>query len=866
MGMEKKDTPAVDANATEKHINQMVDNATKALEQYMTLTQEQIDKIVHAMVIAGLDNHMHLSKMAVEETGRGVFEDKVIKNIFSTEYIYNDIKDLKTVGVVTENTAENYIEIAEPVGVVAGVTPTTNPTSTTLFKSIICAKTRNPIIFAFHPSAQKCSLEAAKIVADAAVANGAPKYCIQWIETPSIEATGKLINHNGVSLILATGGPGMVKAAYSAGKPALGVGSGNVPCYIHKSANIRQACTDLMISKTFDNGMVCSSEQAVIVDKKIVPEFERYLKEHNCYFLNAEETKKVEAYVIDTSKGFPSVKAEPVGQTANFIAQKAGIVVPEKTKILLAKLPEPSLKYPLSLETLMPLLAYFVVDSVEQGIDYCKKMLQLGGMGHSAVIHSYDKDVNLAFAHAMQAGRVLVNSPSSHGAIGGIYNIHTPSLTLGCGSYGRNSTTANVSSVNLINKKRISNRRNNMQWFKIPPKIFFENNSIGYLEVMANIKRAMIVTDPMMVQLGYVKKIEYFLNKRKDPVDIQIFSDVEPDPSVDTVMRGVDAMNKFKPDVIIALGGGSPMDAAKAMWLFYEHPDTKFSDLKQKFLDIRKRAVKFPNLGDKAKFVAVPTTSGTGSEVTSFTVITDKKTGNKYPLADYELTPNVAIIDPQFVQSLPRSVAADTGMDVLAHAVESYVSVMANDYTDPLALSAVKTVFEYLEKSYNGDEQAREKMHNASTIAGMAFTNAFLGINHSLAHKLGNAFNIPHGRANAILLPHVIAYNAEKPEKFPSFPKANVFKAEQRYAEIAKFVGIEGKTDMELVANFIKAVKNLAKKINIPMSVKECGIAEKDYRAKIKDLAYKAFEDQCTTANPRYPLVVDIEKIYNDIY
>lgn len=850
-----------------QQVDILVANAQKALAQYMEMTQEQIDSIVHAMTLAGLDRHMHLAKFAALETGRGIMEDKVIKNIFATEYIWHSIKGQKTVGIVDENDAEGYIEVAEPVGIVAGVTPVTNPTSTTLFKALICTKTRNPIIFAFHPSAQNCSAEAARIVRDAAIAHGAPEHCIQWIETPSMDATTALMQHHGVSLILATGGAGMVKSAYSAGKPALGVGPGNVPCYIHKDVNVARACTDLMISKTFDNGMICASEQAVIVDKEISAEFEQYMQANNCYFLNPEEIEKITDFVINREK--LSVNAVCVGQTANWIAQQAGVTVPEKTKILLARLPEPSFDYPLSIETLMPVLAYFVSDDAQQGFRYAARMLELGGLGHSAVIHSDNEALCVRYGQEMKVGRVIINSPSSQGAIGDIYNTNTPSLTLGCGSFGRNSTTSNVSSVNLINKKRIAKRMANMQWFKIPPRIYFEKGSVQYLEKMLHINRAFIVTDPMMVKLGYVDKVLYYLRKRQNYIHSEIFADVEPDPSFETIRRGVAAMERFEPDVIIALGGGSAIDAAKGMWLFYEHPDTDFGGLRLKFLDIRKRAFNFPNLGKKAQLVAIPTTSGTGSEVTSFSVITDKENGNvKYPLADYELTPDVAIIDPQFVTTMPKSITADTGLDVLTHAIEAYVSVLASDYTNALAMKAIALVFRYLPRSYENeqDELAREKMHNASAIAGMAFTNAFLGINHSLAHKLGGEFHIPHGRANAILLPYVIAYNAQKPEKFPIFPKYSEFVADYRYAQIAHQLRLGGETREEEIQALIDAVRNLMKKLNIPLSIKDCGVDEAEFLAKLPELAERAFEDQCTTANPRYPFVKDLEELYRKAY
>ena len=851
-----------------KMIDGLVSKAQTALEEYMKLDQEQVDKIVHAMALAGLDNHMLLAKMAFEETGRGVVEDKIIKNIFATEYIWHSIKYEKTVGIIDENDMEGYVEVAEPVGVVAGVTPVTNPTSTTMFKSLICAKTRNPIVFGFHPSAQKSSVRAAEIVRDAAVKAGAPENCIQWIESPSIEATSALMNHPGVALVLATGGSGMVKSAYSTGKPALGVGPGNVPCYIEKTAKLERACTDLMLSKTFDNGMICASEQAVIVDREIAKDFERIMKENACYFLNKEETEKVSAYVINPAK--QAVNPDVVGKPAAWIAAQAGVSVPADTKILIAHLPDVGAQYPLSREKLSPVLAYFIVEGHKEGFEMARKMLDLGGLGHSAVIHSTDLDLIKAYGEAMKVGRVISNSPSSQGAIGDIYNTNTPSLTLGCGSYGHNSTTSNVSSVNLINKKRIARRRVNMQWFKVPPKIYFENDSIQYLQKMEGIERAFIVTDPTMVKLGNVDKVLYYLRKRERYCHSEIYSDVEPDPDVSTIMRGVEIMRQFKPDVIIALGGGSAIDAAKGMWLFYEHPETSFDGMRQKFLDIRKRAYKFPKLGKLAKLVAIPTTSGTGSEVTSFSVITDHSNGNiKYPLADYALTPDVAIIDPQFVMTLPKSATADTGVDVLTHALEAYVSVMASDYTDGLALQAIDMVFSYLPRAYhNGatDAEAREKMHNASCIAGMAFSNAFLGLNHSMAHKLGGEYHIPHGRANAVLLPYVIAYNAQKPTKFVSFPKYEKFIADEKYAKVARFLGLGGKTTQESVANLVDAVRKLEREVNLPSSIQECGVEEETFMKGLQKLSENAHEDQCTTANPRYPLISEIKDLYTKAY
>lgn len=852
--------------SAEEYIQILVNKALKAQEKFMDMNQEQIDNIVKAMALAGLDKHMYLAKLAVEETGRGIYEDKITKNIFSTEYIYNNIKYEKTVGVIEDNPYENFQKIAEPVGVIMGITPVTNPTSTTMFKALISIKTRNPIIFGFHPSAQNCSREAARILLEAAVKNGAPEDCIQWIEQPSMDKTNALMNHPDVALILATGGSAMVRAAYSCGKPALGVGPGNVPCFIEKSADINQAVTDLILSKSFDNGMICASEQAVIIEEPIYDQVKKKMMANGCYFLNKEETAKLTAGVMNTEKC--AVNPVIVGQSAVKIAQLAGIVVPEDTKILVAELEGVGVKYPLSAEKLSPVLACYKVKNAEQGIERAAEVVAFNGMGHSSVIHSQNEEVIMKFSDRLQTGRIIVNSPSTHGAIGDIYNTNIPSLTLGCGSYGRNSTSSNVTAVNLINVKRVARRTVNMQWFKIPNKIYFEKGSTQYLAKMPDISRVAIITDPMMVKLGYVERVEHYLRQRKTPVIIEVFSEVEPDPSTTTVTRGTEMMNRFQPDCIIALGGGSPMDAAKAMWLFYEYPNTDFEGLKQKFMDIRKRIYKYPRLGQKAKFVAIPTTSGTGSEVTSFAVITDKNLGNtKYPLADYELTPDVAIVDPDFVYSLPRVAVADTGMDVLTHAIEAYVSVMANDYTDGLAIKAIQLVFKYLEKSaLEGDPLAREKMHNASTIAGMAFANAFLGINHSLAHKWGGQYHTAHGRTNAILMPHVIRYNAQKPSKFASFPKYSHFVADERYAEIAQILGLPARTTEEGVNSLINAIRKLNQALGIEESFQQLGFDAKDFEARVDYLADRAFEDQCTTANPKLPLVTELAEVYRNAF
>ncbi|GIP02168.1 aldehyde-alcohol dehydrogenase [Paenibacillus lautus] len=866
MAVSKGTTVEVKGQTAAEYIQGLIDKANRAKEKFMKLDQEQVDGIVQAMAMAGLEKHMQLAKMAVEETGRGVYEDKIIKNLFATEYIHNSIKYDKTVGIIEDNAYDSFQKIAEPIGIIMGITPVTNPTSTTIFKALISIKTRNPIIFGFHPSAQACSREAALILRDAAVKQGAPADCIQWIEAPSMDKTNTLMNHPDVACILATGGSAMVKAAYSCGKPALGVGPGNVPCFIEKSADLDQAVNDLILSKTFDNGMICASEQAVIIEEPIYHTVKKKMIASGCYFVNKEELAKLTAHAMVADKC--AVNPTIVGQPAAKIAEACGFEVPESTKILVAELEGVGPAYPLSAEKLSPVLACYKVKDAEEGIARAEEMVAFGGMGHSSVIHSHNEDVILKFSDRMKTCRILVNQPSSQGGIGDIYNTNLPSLTLGCGSYGRNSTSSNVTAVNLINVKRVNRRTVNMQWFKVPDKIYFEKGSTQYLAKMPDITRVAIVTDPMMVKLGYVERVEHYLRQRRMPVAIEVFSEVEPDPSTTTVERGTEMLERFQPDCIIALGGGSPMDAAKAMWLFYEYPDTDFNNLKQKFMDIRKRVYKYPKLGRKAKFVAIPTTSGTGSEVTSFAVITDKVQGNtKYPLADYELTPDVAIIDPEFVYTLPKTAVADTGMDVLTHAIEAYVSVMASDYTDGLAIKAIQLVFQYLEQSaLTGDKLAREKMHNASTLAGMAFANAFLGINHSLAHKWGGQYHTAHGRTNAILMPHVIRYNAKKPTKFAAWPKYTHFVADERYAEIARILGLPARTTEEGVNSLIAAIRELNSKLGIEESFQQLGIDPQDFERNVEHLADRAFEDQCTTSNPKLPLVTELVEVYRNAF
>lgn len=855
-------------NDTQKMINDLIERAKIAQQEYTKLSQEDVDRIVKQMAMAVLENHMMLARLAVDETKRGIYEDKITKNMFASEYIYHSIKHNKTVGIIQDNEEEGYMEIAEPIGIIAGVTPVTNPTSTTCFKSLIAAKTRNVIVFGFHPSAQNCSVKTAQILLEAAVKAGAPKDCILWIDKPSIDATKALMNHPDVSLILATGGKGMVKSAYSCGKPALGVGPGNVPCYIHKDAKLKTSVNDLVMSKSFDNGMICASEQAVIVDREISTEFEELMKKAECYFVTEEEKRLLENYMFTKEEDGYDLNSEVVGKDPCDIAEKAGFLIPLETKVIVVREHGIGKDYPFSKEKLSPILTYYIVDSETEGINLSEKLVEFGGLGHSAVIHTENEDTINHFSSVLKVGRIIVNSPSTHGAIGDIYNTNMPSLTLGCGTFGGNSTTDNVSSVNLINLKRVAKRQVNMQWFKVPPKIYFESGSIQYLSKMPEITKAFIVTDQSMVKLGYVDKVIYQLEKHENHIHFEVFSDVEPDPSFDTIDRGVEAMGQFTPDVIIALGGGSAIDAAKGMWLFYEHPEVDKEGLKLKFLDIRKRTYKYPSLGLKAKFVAIPTTSGTGSEVTSFAVITDKDNNVKYPFADYELTPDVAIIDPDFVLTLPKVLTADTGMDVLTHAIEAYVSNMASDYTDGLAEKSGELIYKYLLRAYESgtDKEAREKVHNASCIAGMAFTNAFLGINHSLAHKLGGEFHIAHGRCNAILLPYVIRYNASSPTKFVSFPKYEYYIADEKYAMFAKKIGLDVKDTEDGVDKLIDMVNKMNEKLGIPKSFREYGIDEETYMSKLDTLANHAFEDQCTTANPRLPLVTELKKILIDAY
>ena len=867
--MVEKEDKKLEAQA---HVDELVQKGLVALDEFRLLDQEQVDYIVAKASVAALDQHGVLAKHALDETGRGVFEDKATKNLFACEHVVNNMRHTKTVGIISEDDVTGLTLIAEPVGVVAGITPTTNPTSTAIFKSLISLKTRNPIVFAFHPSAQESSAHAAKVVYDAAVAAGAPKNCIQWITLPSMEATSALMNHPGIATILATGGNAMVRAAYSCGKPALGVGAGNVPAYVEKTANIQQAAHDIIMSKSFDNGMVCASEQAAIVDKEVYAEFKKELESYHVYFVNKKEKALLENYcfgVKANSKNCAEGKlnADIVGKPAAWIAEQAGFSVPEGTNILAAEVAEVGPKEPLTREKLSPIIAVLKSENTEDGIAKSRQMVEFHGLGHSAAIHTRNEQLAKDFGREVKAIRVIWNAPSTFGGIGDVYNAFLPSLTLGCGTYGRNSVGNNVSAVNLLNIKKVGRRRNNMQWFKVPSKIYFERDSIQYLQKMKDVEKVMIVTDDAMFKLCFVHRVIEQLSLRPKKVTYTIFSDVEPDPDITTVERGAALMREFQPDTIIALGGGSVMDAAKVMWMFYEQPQVDFRDLVQKFMDIRKRAFRFPELGKKAKYVGIPTTSGTGSEVTPFAVISDKKNNRKYPLADYSLTPTIAIVDPAFVLTVPASVTADTGMDVLTHAVEAYTSTLANDYTDGLALQAIKLVFENLESSVkNADFESREKMHNASTMAGMAFANAFLGMSHSMAHKIGGFFHTVHGRTNAILLPYVIRYNGTRPAKAATWPKYNYYKADVKFQDIAKMLGLPASTPEEAVDALAKAVYDLGVRVGIDMSIKGQGVDEKEYMDTVEEIAYLAYEDQCSPANPRLPMVADMVEILQDAY
>ena len=853
---------------TVEDLNTLVDRVRAAQKTYAEFSQEQVDIIFRHAAQAANEQRITLAKLAVQETGMGVFEDKVIKNHFASEFIYNKYIDEKTCGVIEEDDDAGIIKIAEPIGVLAGIIPTTNPTSTAIFKSLIALKTRNAIIFSPHPRAKKCTVETARIILDAAVAAGAPADIIGWIDEPTVELSSTLMQHPGVNLILATGGPGMVKAAYSSGKPAIGVGAGNTPAVIDETSHLKMAVNSILLSKSFDNGMICASEQSVIIVKDVYEAAKKEFTLRGAYILNEVERKKVAGTIMKNGK----LNAAIVGQKAADIAAMAGLTVPAETKILIGEIDAVSAAEPFAHEKLSPVLAMFKARDFDDACRIAREEIELEGMGHTAVLYTADTNHDRigAFGDMMHTGRVLVNMPASQGAIGDIYNFRLePSLTLGCGSWGGNAISENVGVKHLVNVKTVARRRENMLWFQVPSRIYFKQNAITEgLKDLAGKKRAFIVTDTFLYDNGYVTKVTKTLDKLG--IQSEVFADVKPDPDLETIYKGLDILNVFKPDVIIALGGGSPMDAAKIMWLMYEQPLAKFSDLAMRFMDIRKRIYKFPQLGKKAFFVAIPTTSGTGSEVTPFAVVTDEKTGAKYPIADYELTPDMAIIDPDMVMHMPKTLTAFSGIDALVHAIEAYVSVMATDYTNGLCLEAIRIIFKYLPQAYAegaANPKAREKMAYASTMAGMAFANAFLGICHSMAHKLGSAFHVPHGLANALLISDVIRFNAvEAPTKQAAFPQYKYPLAIERYARIADYLGLGGKTPAQKVEKLIEAVEDLKKKIDIPANLKDAGVDEKAFMDTLDELSEMAFDDQCTGGNPRYPLVKEIAELYKKAY
>ncbi|MEM5948320.1 bifunctional acetaldehyde-CoA/alcohol dehydrogenase [Spirochaetia bacterium 38H-sp] len=849
-------------------LNRLVDRVSKAQRIFASFSQEQTDVIFRHAALAANEHRIALAKLAVEETGMGIFEDKVIKNHFAAEFIYNKYAAEKTCGIIEEDTAAGIKKIAEPVGVIAGIIPTTNPTSTTIFKSLLALKTRNAIIFSPHPRAKKCTVEAARIILDAAVAAGAPEDIIGWIDEPTLELSSALMGHKGINLILATGGPGMVKAAYSSGTPAIGVGSGNTPAVMDETCDIKMAVSSILLSKSFDNGVICASEQSVVVVKDIYEAVKREFSARGAYILNEVEKKKLASIILKDGR----INAEIVGQKAIKIAKMAGIDVPEDTKVLIGEIQEVREDEPFAREKLSPVLAMFKAKDFDDACRIAMEEVRLEGMGHTAVLYTDENNKERIdyFSSMMAAGRVLVNMPSSHGAIGDIYNFRLePSLTLGCGSWGGNATSENVGTKHLINIKTVAARRENMLWFRVPSRIYFKQNAIEEgLKDLAGKTRAFIVTDKFLYDNGYTKKIENVLTAMG--IRIEIFADVKPDPDIDTIYKGTDILNTYNPDVIIAIGGGSPMDAAKIMWLMYEQPGIKFADLAMRFMDMRKRIYKFPEIGKKAVFVAIPTTSGTGSEVTPFAVVTDNKTGTKYPIADYAITPDMAIIDPNLTMDMPASLTAYSGLDALVHALEAYVSVMATEYTDGLCLEAIKLIFDNLPAAWKDGAKnpaAREKMAYAATIAGMAFANAFLGICHSMAHKMGAAFNIPHGLANALLITDIIRYNATpSPTKQTAFPQYKYPTAQEKYARIADYLNLGGRNTEQKVEKLIEAIEQLKTKLAIPASIQQLGIKEEAFLSNLEKLSEMAFDDQCTGANPRYPLVSEIAEIYKKAY
>ncbi|MDO4793419.1 MAG: bifunctional acetaldehyde-CoA/alcohol dehydrogenase [Filifactor alocis] len=860
------ETKAAGPELTVETLQKMIETTRKAQEKFASYSQEKVDKIFFHAAMAANKQRIPLAQMACEETGMGIVEDKVIKNHYAAEYTYNAYKRAKTCGVVEVDTAYGYKRVAEPVGVVGAVIPTTNPTSTAIFKCLICLKTRNSIIISPHPRAKKCTIAAAKIVLDAAVKAGAPEGIIGWIDEPSIELSNELMKS--VDVILATGGPGMVKAAYSSGKPAIGVGPGNVPVVMDSSCDIQTAVYSVIHSKTFDNGMICSSEQSVTALEDIYDDVKKEFAKRGCYLLKKDEIKKVGSILL-TPAG--TVDPKIVGQPAYKIAQMAGVQVPEDTKILIGEVSSVDPSEPFAHEKLSPVLALYKAKDFDTALDMADKLVRDGGYGHTAslYINPLESEKLDKFAHRMKTCRILVNTPSSQGGIGDLYNFKlAPSLTLGCGSYGGNSVSENVGIKHLMNLKTVAERRENMLWFRAPQKVYFKKGclpvALNELKHVYDKKKAFIVTDTFLFANGYTKPI----TDRLDEMGIryECFFEVTPDPTLQCAKKGLEALNAFAPDTIIALGGGSAMDAAKIMWMMYEHPESDFEDLAMDFMDIRKRVYTFPKMGEKAMMVSIPTSSGTGSEVTPFAIITDADTGTKWPIADYELLPNMAIIDADNMMNQPKGLTSSSGIDALTHALEAYASIMATDFTDGVALIATKLIFDYLPSAYeNGaaDPFAREKMGNASTLAGMAFANAFLGICHSMAHKLGAYHHLPHGIANALLIEHVMRYNADPaPKKMGTFPQYPYPKAKSRYCEMAKFVGITGKDEDEIFENFIQAIADLKARVGIKRTIKEYGVDEQAFLKTLDEMVENAFNDQCTPANPRYPLMSELKEMY----
>jgi acetaldehyde dehydrogenase/alcohol dehydrogenase len=852
-----------------KELNELVERVRKAQQTYANFSQEQVDRIFRSAALAAADARIPLARQAVAETGMGVLEDKVVKNHFASEYIYNKYKDERTCGILSEDDNFGTITIAEPIGLLCGIVPTTNPTSTAIFKALIALKTRNGIIFSPHPRAKRSTCAAAKLVLDAAVAAGAPADIIGWIDEPSVELSNALMHHPAVNLILATGGPAMVRAAYSSGKPAIGVGAGNTPVVIDESADIKRAVASILMSKTFDNGVVCASEQSVIVVESVYEAVKERFGKVGGYLLGKKEAEAVRKVLLVDGH----LNADIVGQSAQKIAELAGLKVPTYTKVLIGEVTSLGEEEAFAHEKLSPTLAMYRAKHFEDAVQKAEALVALGGIGHTSVLYT-DQDQQAErirlFGARMKTARILINTPSSYGGIGDLYNFKlAPSLTLGCGSWGGNSISENVGPQHLINKKTVAKRAENMLWHKLPKSIYFRRGSLPVaLGDLAGKKRAVIVTDQYLYNSGSCDEAIRILKQLG--MAVEIFYEVQADPTLEIVRRGAHMLNAFQPDVIIAIGGGSPMDAAKIMWVMYEHPDVHFEDLALRFMDIRKRIYTFPKMGEKAILVAVPTTSGTGSEVTPFAVVTDEKTGMKYPIADYELTPNMAIIDANLVMNLPKSLTAFGGIDAIVHALEAYVSVMASEFSDPSALQALHLLKEHLPAAYAEgarNQKAREEVHSAATLAGMAFANAFLGVCHSMAHKLGSEFHLAHGLANALLISNVIRYNAvDIPTKQTAFSQYDRPQAKCRYAAIANFLGLGGKTDDERVARLIAWIDELKQQLGIPPSIQAAGVAEADFLVAVDELAEKAFDDQCTGANPRFPLISEIRQLLLDSY